>query len=56
VSAQDNGLACRLRLGPRAAAPGHERQELVHLLVGPDRTAAHLAGRPGRMRTRTSGQ
>jgi hypothetical protein len=55
VSAQDNGLACRLGQGPGAAPPGREREELPHLLVGPGRAAARLADRPGRMRTRPSG-
>jgi hypothetical protein len=52
VSARGNGLACRLGQGPRAATPGREHQELLHLLVGLDRTAAHFADRPGRMRAR----
>ncbi len=56
MSAQDNGLACGLGEGPRAATPGHEHEELFHLLVGLDRTAAHLANRLDRMRTRPSGQ
>jgi hypothetical protein len=56
MSAQGNGLAGRLGQGPRAAAPGYEHQEVLHLLVGLGCTAAHLADRLGRMRTRPSGR
>jgi len=50
VSAQDNDLARWLGQGQRAATPGHEREEFLHLVL--DRTVSHLADRLDRMRSR----